>query len=780
MNETETKKAIEEAEFSSTELKPSPALNESVRAVGLYGILASTLNTVYNMSPFLNRTTRVAPQHELGHFKIESGNLMLGDEVIQPATKEDVHLLCKLLHKHLENVTTTTTTSTTAATTTPEVTIRPTIVSSTTVQPKKEPKPKSTSRPLTGREVFVREPNELNESHQSYLLESMFGYEPNRKHFKNNETLMRFGKVFLLDLLEAGSRRAAARRKAEAGNEYENDEEDGAEVSEEELIVGGHKRHHEHRFKMKLEENFSHATSDKLHLVYWLLERSHSEQKNGTSGAQENKFRVIEEREAAELIDELEHEQIERALNEANLKSVVLIAPFKPNKHNSKNNKHEHEPELHLIDDTLNANQEKSTNNNSNQLDSDNKKNSFQLLLDKLSHSSFLENLHLYLIIFLLVLFCLVLCFTCPLLCFKAKRSDAGPALAPVRRNGKVKRTNRRRPANEEVPTVGGNLKGGLSENESQSARAQQKSPTGNEAIWRKLSNTTTTLVQDQSELILRKDATVKVPVASDQVKSPTRAKEIGKKSQFEWYSFEAPLSDYEKQQEDGEESWQTSQTNDGTGKSGSRKPQSYVVNDKRHFTKSIQTTFRQQPQMTLDESYSESLDGYKDRIEKRSSDTLTKSELVMLKEKMVPIAQQHQQHLRQVASQTSDNLLEPVYVNLASKSVQTGQSLDEEETARERGQEKPRPLDRFVPSFIDSSIESSTDKASTVIEQNKPTTSERMPKMRHLELPARTKSKVEAIKQELSKIEQRDQAQSRRQASSEPIDTSSYRRFEI
>lgn len=350
----------------------------------------------------------------------------------------------------------------------------------------------------------------------------------------------------------------------------------------------------------------------------------------------------------------------------------------------------------------------------------------------------------------------------------------------------------------------------------------QKKTKAANDAIWRKLSSTTTTFVKDQSEVIMvRNDGTVCVPVSRDgsnktislmpnSEDDDEEVERAAKKSQFEWYSFEDDHQSENKKRKT-KDLFGDSET---TKSINNKQPQSYIISDKKkQYTKSVQAVFHErQPtsqHTTIDESYnSESTNGYRDRIEKRSSDTLTKSELVMLKEKMIPIAQQHQQQYRQVASQTSTPS-EAIYVNqaLATKAVQTGQSIDrppaqqesellkqhqqqvaaDDDTRREcqsqpttssgdnndkeddyRDKERTPPMDRFVSSFIDSSESrsDSANKPSTIIErvvvekqhqQQLQQEQDRIPKMRHLDLPARARSKVDAIKAELSKLEQRD-----------------------
>lgn len=847
-------------------------MNEAAKASRIYGMLTNALRSVYNLNPFLNRTTRVAPEHELGDFKIESGKLMLGNDVIQPATSEDVHLLCKLLHKHLENITTTaapvtTTTATTISTTFTSTSTVPSIpkgeetteiptttpFSLTTDSSKREHSKSSTPKPSKDRmKLSISDPNRLGEAHEDYLLESVFAYDI--KQFKNNETLERVARHLLIDLFDSGGKRAENGSKPAVGNEYENDEEDGANAptSEDELSVGSssstgadrhHQRHHNNKFKIKVYDKYSHVTSDKLHLVYWLLKRAQHPSNSNL------KFQVLDNYDAGQLVDRLEHAHIERCLSEANLKSIILLASYKLLLNDSsRKNKHEHDHEIkpHLIDDSLNDGSEREQLAGSDEEAP--KKNAFQLLVNKLTSSNFIDNLQLFGIIFVILLMCLVLCFACPLLCFKPAASSSSTKSKsfppdPTGSNAthsaskqasravnqqKMPNTKRRRgnnsgnnkmsagslAHNREVASIEGQLKDSYLQRGDQASQAQKAS----DAIWRKLSNTTTTLIKDQSEVIMvRNDGTVRVPVLKDravgELSQPDEI-QISRKSQSEWYAF------------DEEEKDHSSDRN-------KKQPQSFLISDKKQITKSIQTTtFHEQPSQTgtfeSTESYSESLNDYKDKIEtrKRSSDTLTKSELVMLKEKMIPIAQQRQQHYRQVASQTSTPS-EAIYVNqaLTSRAVQTGQSIEDGAQQFERqqvagdnqpypGQSSPAtsggdnsngsnkrtpPLDKFVSSFIDSSESRSDYPANkgsdSVIErlggererergrgrEEEREQNERIPKMRHLDLPPRTRSKVDAIKAELSKLEQRDKQQSSStsgHSSNKDPETCSYRRL--
>lgn len=834
----------------SANIRASNQVDESVKSPRVYGMLTNALRSVYNLNPFLNRTTRVAPEHEIGDFKIESGKLMLANDTIQPATSEEIHLMCKLLHKHLENITTTTLASTPVPVTTSSVVFTSTIsgpdvekitqmapvtsdplINLTTDTSNGMPSTNSTSKSKTDKDkmkLSVSEPSQLGEAHEDHLLESVFAYD--LKQVKNNETLERVARNLLLNLLDSSSKLIENSTKINTGNELENDEEDGADApapsSEAELPIGSsagaHNRqrnhHHQHqqqnnKFKMRVYEKYSHATSDKLHLVYWIIKRS-SQPSNS-----ELKFNVLDDREAGKLIDQLEHAQIERSFSEANLKSIILMAPYKSS---SSNDKHNHEIEPHLIDDTLNGVEKEHSTSDQKAT----KKSSFQLMIDKLTSSTFIDNLQLYGIIFIILLMCIVLCFACPLFCFRPSSSSSSKPknlpddpsggsstsfqqasqakqlkVDPKRRRGN-KRTNAGSLAHhQEVPSIEGDLKDSRIQRGDQAGKdVAAKTQRASDAIWRKLSNTTTTFVKDQSEVIMvRNDGTVRVPVLKDGKAvdkcsaidlEASNETPVSKKSQFEWYSFEDDRS---------------------SEADTKKKPQSYIISDKKKITKSIQTTtFHEQPsQTTFDESYSESLDDYKDKIEtrKRSSDTLTKSELVMLKEKMVPIAQQYQQHYRQMASQTTAPD-EAIYVNqaLASKAVQTGQSIDGvlqsehshqgqqlkqdaddqlcpgQSTSGNKGQGeniRTPPLDRFVSSFIDSSESRSelankrgarTENPGGEIEQ------ERIPKMRYLDLPPQTRSRVEAIKAELNKLEQRDSQQTSKSATSASASASGYK----
>lgn len=673
-------------------------------------------------SLFLNRTTRLAPQvepneqHELIEPQRDSGRLMLANS--KPATIEDVHLLCKILHQHLEN--STAAKSTAAKTTTaaphsttdgslevesPTVTTMATIATITTkTKATTTTTTSTTSEPSSESRLLVGDARDLDPiKHRDHLLESVFAYESSRVNETNGELA---GQKLMAALFQA----AATKRRP---SDYETDDEttttSGPNNSGEHLS-----EHASPLVSLRVVGQPKQSQRNHLHLVYWLLERLPSGGGGGKSRA--HKLRVLSLAEANELMEQLEHSQIKRHLEAANLKPLEpLVSAYNWTRWRSSggqdvddNSPHSHSQTAHTIDDTLESEESPAANSGGGARPAGGAQSGLSLLLDRLASRSFTENLHLYLIIFLLALLLVILCFAVPMICFKSHQEPH----KQLHQKQQQQQQRRRRPlgrgatsGERSLTTISGSgqLKGNETPRDG-AAEAQKVS----DAIWRKLSNSTSTLTKDQTR-VLHSDATF--DVEQQQQQQP--------RGQFEWYSFEDRLEQLERMRP----------------AEGQAQSSRYIISDQRKVTKSIQTQPELEREFMLE---------FKGRQESRSSDTLTKSELVLMKEKLVPIAQQEQRHQRQAASQTSleQVVCEPIYVN---QPTQAGY----EPPDRSHGRKSPTK-------FIDHSVSSAGSGGALEVE-NVDEYRERRPKMRHFELEPRARSRVEAIRAELARVEQRD-----------------------
>lgn len=602
---TTTKSSILEPEVRSN----TSAINgRLVKAGELYALLAKALNSIYSLrqSPTqtsLTRPARLVPQLELDE-PVESARLQLLADPGQPATRQDVHLLCRLLHSQLENSTSnlSTLSSSLSSTSLPtELPINVATSLSVDFNATSTRKPKNDNHLL-----FVDKSEPLNETHQSHLLSSTFGYDRRLQH--NNRTVEKLALQFLEDIFNEAARSRHLNGMTGLSGEENEEHESSHQLELSYSPVGwpAASRLGEHHF----------------HLVYWLLERR----------LNSSRIRVLDFRQASELLSHLHASYLNHLMHKYKLTPADrLVVHFKALQ------EQENQLEPQVVDDTQ---REEARNSPS----------AFQLLLDRLSISSSDQHLHLYLIIFLLILVSLILCFLMPMMCFSSSS----------------RRKSRR--ASDETKSI---------RPDSDLQRVQKNSP-DHSAIWRKLSNSTTTLVKDQSDCYTHNGA------------------------------FEVPIRNQQQQQ------------------------QQQQVEEEQHNKLSLE------PQMYLK---------YKDVRESRTSDTLTKSELVMIKEKLVPIMRQTP--TRQVGSQTSP--IEHDYVNQA---VQC-QLLDNDNQDDYRSAQHARQVRRHIDSTLSRSS-SSSDRAASVI--SSPTGQhEREPKMRHLELPDKSRVKVEAIRAELGRLQECD-----------------------
>lgn len=492
-----------------------------------------------------------------------------------------------------------------------------------------------------------------------------------------------------------------------------------------------------------------------LRLIFWLLEKSNSGQRQ---------FRLVDEKEAQSLLDRLEFSQIERHLDGMQLKPVrSLISSY----HRTRSRPGDEEQPLVLDDSLAPRPEEAPTGGHSKgQATSVKPKNSFQMLMDRFSESSFVDNLHLYLILFILVLVLIILCVAVPMIC--CCRSSSSSSSSPDRRAavgripvGRRRRTTRAPPHNipigsaddHNIATIsgsknlllasGGGGDGDRDEHFDKAAKFQQQS----DAIWRKLSNTTTTLIKDESSILVRNDGTTGTALSmGDRFERQPRPADDNQL--FEWYPFHSGA--------DAENP--SSATNPRTHKS-------VQTNESRLLRQHQQEAAETRP-MTLHSR----------------SDTMSKSELVMLKEKMIPIMQERRQ---QVSTQTSQEATAaaPVgshdYVN-QSQIVRSSPPASSSSTSNADSQAKrPAQLEDCISSMPSRHIDSSDSRSIGLDHQHRQRQhrgqpqpldeqqQQRQPSMRRLELPAKTRSKVDAIKSELEKLEQRD-----------PVST--YKRYDV
>lgn len=773
----------------------------------LYSMLGNALETIYsirNAIQFLNRTTRLAQDdQESGNQPArnnpKSGKLILKEtEPTNLANKqlasEDVHLLCKLLHNHLQsNVSqtggnlissepSTTQTSQVTTTTAAATTVIPIVTTTSSVTPKYTTSKAPIRKDVPTSNDTLADLRKLNaDSHANYLLRSVFVHNQSDPNHRN---LIQSAERLLELLFNEASK---LRHNSTGTSDLDYEPEPSTVSDEDHLLVGSNLttdlQTDASTYFVRRWPKETHVARGRLQLVYWLIKQvSNTTIERGPLRQGGTQFKLISAPEAQRLLDELDRSLVKRQLDRVRLNFIGdLVANFSQ----KSNEKPDHESQPHVIDEEQIESAGKPTERNP--------KSGLQLLLERLSDASFVDNFHLHLIIFIVVLFVIILCFVVPMLCC---RPGATPVKTPAkqrrRRKANTSTSVKSAPALHEsssspvsIIKLGNNMK------KTESLRGEQDNDEKlvqlSDSIWRKLSSSTTTLVKDQSEL-MRSDGTIAVPVVREEPTGviASNFREPGKRSQFGWYSFEDRFEE--------EEELRSKQVVE-------RQSQTYIVSsDKRRQTsKSVQTS---KPDTSLNESNL----NYQDRFERKSSDTLTKSELVLMKEKLVPIAQQHQQHTRQVASQTSDPP-EPVYVNqfgAGSGDItrQQVQSNRREQTERQQQHELSQAgpshrSGRLISSEPSRYIDSTESRPNSLSEMSKcdpepvvaaakPTSDggqmERIPKMRHLELPPRTRSKVDAIKAELSKLEERDQRIPTRAAFGEPLELekTTYKRFDV
>lgn len=610
---------------------------------------------------------------------------------------ENVHLLCKLLHDKLL------TNSSNLAITTAQPNISNEIVTT-----KKPGRQTSSEIPIRGngskanrdetsggeettkqpRILFVESESEVNEQDNGpWLMQSISRIPSNR--MTNHEAILAV-KESLQTLFELswqsnptrprGKPEFRTRIKKATNFDYENgdmNERDDPSTTEKPAITSDNEN-----FKIRLSAEFTSFSRDQLIFVFFLMQRV-------KLGSGQQLWKVLSFEEADRLLDKLEHLEISRQFERRHVRPMVLLEPFmgRTKSINSpENDPKSWPPELNVPDESLHPNRQ--------QTNTQQQSSSF---FDRFTRSSFTDHLFLYTILIIIILFLFAVCCSIPMLCKSGSRDIqklTGPKL-PV--------------PSKEAMSIGSN---------------------GGDAIWRKLSNTTTTLSRDQDQRLKIHEANID-PLRRERLMSQSGEKPV---KPMEWYTLEEDKMIEEKQER------RRLAHPDG------RQDDVLVVRDKRRISKSVQTSnHRPATDWIKDTS------GYEGA---RNSNTLTKSELVMLKEKLVPIANQTrlvqsqpQHHRRssghrQVASQTSDPL------NMDSEL-----EMDATLSRPFRKSEEPLYLNR-QPQFLVPENQGSPETPSKYIDDSLNSLGVKF------ELPAKSQVQVNAIKDELSRLEKLDQEQ--------------------
>lgn len=770
----------------------SSAMERIQKSAELYSIISDALRAIHqlndnygsNGSLQLNRTTRLVHEGDYEHgdepqvntrqtpkspttgeIKVKLGDneksrltraeggttsSELADLNGRYVTKEDVHLLCKLLHNQLEsgnltlndNVNKTTTggvewlsqsPSTTSTTTTTTTT--------TTVRP---------HRPNQDTEHLVHNLNDLNEDYANRLIETVLVMDrPRGQPQHEQQQVDEIGVRVMTELYNEAAR---------YGGEYDGSEPIGPKKD------SATSRQESNMYVMRL---WSKAVtpvrgqqpgkiSQRLRLVYWLLERHVP---NVTTEApaptRAVRYRVLSAKEAGDLIDRLDHEYFRQKFGLYSLRPIVLIAAS--NETGKPGDDRPLLPEPTVIDDRLSSGNDQhsvpKTKPAGSGEQAESGKTALRLLIDKLTSLSFWDNLHLYLILFLIALLIIILCFAVPMMCAKCqvqkqrrRMQTATSAKRPKRR----RRNGNGSSAASNLPATIGTISEGKYNQHSamqHQPRPQTLSPSdaAADAIWRKLSDSTTTLIRDQLHVMRNEgmvDAKLEQQVNGNQLLQP-HAPAGG----LQWYSF-SEQEDGGRRSVNGRQLQQRQSKDVGTG--AEHPSQQYSVTTSRSVRLEDEQN-RDQPLLQLE---------FSDRQETRCSNTLTKSELVMLKEKLVPITSRQQQpdYVNQ-AIQQQQQLLR----SSASSTVGCGGAGQSSGTS-----DGTMALDRDASNYLDASASGGLPTgrgASMASARSDPQGSEeRRPKMRHVELPVRTKGQVAAIRDELERLERADAAMQQQQ----------------
>lgn len=614
---------------------------------------------------------------------------------------ENVHLLCRLLHeKLLANDS-----NATNRVTLPTSESQPEVATITT-----SPKPSIVSNQTNvspGTVLLLEDESELSQTnHESWLLESISRVGLDQVGAKSiaaaNETLIRLFEAAWRTTnetrakLEPTNSRSLAKRWDTSGDSDQNSSSESSPARESngdkhlEPEVG-------HEFKLQIVDSLTRSDSNQLSLVFFLLKRVK------LTGSRRNFWRVFSFEEAQKLLDKLEHLVISREFERRNLRPVILLAPF--GRQNRATNATD--------DRQLWPPEAKKPDEQQRQISS---------FFDKFTPFSLKDNLFSYLILMLVLLVALALCSTIAILCRRKPRSQSA-RLINIRQQQEI-----------------------MSSDASKS-KATHNYGQGGEAIWRKLSNTTTTLLEEQDQTYRIQEAKVK-SLRADQLAADTETNQRARQSRqpSEWYSFEDDKSFEEKHEKRA---------------SNGKLTDIVVVRDTKKYTgESVQTS--KQP-FELEHKFG--LMEISATNESKNSNTLTKSELVMLKEKLVPIFSNDRQQTsdemspsrRQVASQTYDPFDMDSENELDLAPEQQVKPTDEPIYLNRRhlfpNSDKPIGSNVDPSKYIDNSLSSLSRK---------------------LDLPAKSQTQVNVIKGELSRIQRRDRASNNHELDQQPTSKNS------
>lgn len=604
-----------------------------------------------------SRPTRLAPAHELAAADEHEGapaKLVLDGSA--RASSDELHLLCKLLHAQLDPST---------AAPTPA----PTNLSSSSARP---------SSPTSGPwpRLLISSSRELNETHAPYLLESVLVRSPSKGAGGPNEPLERSARYLLESLFnkaangarlpvsagDAAPDYAAPSGAAEAADSSTSDRRVTLTVKHWPRATYVDERRH-------------------LHLAYWLIELPTSTGSNNASQQW-----LIGPREATQLLGQLERATLEAELESNRLSQVGerLVEPLLQAGEPSWSWSAKLQPPRVIDDELFNRQQQQ-------QQVARNTTSGLQLLAHRLANSSFVENLHLYLIILFLMLFCVILCFACPMMCCQRRPAFPVPSATKSSASGhraELGFSSRQRQQDEQ--------------NTDDLAKPEQAS------VWRKLSNTTTTLTRDHSQLdryegtwrTLDAERRLERVAARDQSQQ-TLVYTLTKSDLVHKGARKQPLGQASKAVQ-------------------ASSPGLISLDGANEFDRWPLTDCRQQ----------------------RSSDTMSKSELLMVKEKLVPIlrhsaAESERHHLEE--RQTSG----PDYVNQPARQVSS--------------------LEPGSLGYMDEPSGAESRSLAQAPKQRHPSPASK------LQLPERARDQIRAIKLELGQLEGRDAAMS-----------STYKRYDV
>lgn len=667
-------------------------------------LLEALLGSLYALRETLSksRPTRLAPGDEstgLDDHSVAPAKLVLDGG--SRASSDELHLLCKLLHKQLESTSTSSPpvpTSTTLFVPVPP-TQPPTNSSASTAEPAAS---LTSAAPTSGSSQWPRlrigSGRELNESHGAYLLESVFARSPAKGAGGPSEPLERSAR-YLLEALYNKAANSARLPVAVGDGASDYAAPSGAGEAATEWPPGEPLPNGRVTLILKQWPRATYIDERRhLHLAYWLIELPSSTGSNNASQ------QLIEPREAAQLLGQLERSSIEAELESNRLSQVGarLVEPLLQASDPSSWSARLQPPRV-IDDELFNLQQQQHHQAGSNRSTTT---SGLQLLADRLANSSFVENLHLYLIILFLMLFCVILCFACPMMC--CQRKPAFPVLSAAKTT-----RGRRQPAGSPAPNEQLGFSGFEGADESAAASGKPEPA----SVWRKLSNTTTTLTRDRSRLD-RYEGTWRTVDNERRLERRLEraAGEDGQREQTLVYTL--TRSDLVQQ--------------DARGRSQQLGPAPQV-------SKAVQAC---SPSLI-------SLDGAKefdrwpldDRLHQRNSDTMSKSELVMVKEKLVPILRNSAELERPRSDWPPGS--EPDYVN---------QARHHQVTSRGRA-EPPGDRSAFARPHPQAPRQADSTRA-------------------NLELPERARDQVRAIKSELGRLQERDAAAS--------ATGSTYKRYDV